>query len=82
MTTPLRTLIRTAAERRFPGRPLAALAGILAPRWQLAPADALTVLSRYLRGGTLSADRVEDLIRETGITLTAPEKIDRPAEEI
>ena len=73
MTTPLRTLIRTAAERRFPGRPLAALADQLAPRWGLAPADALTIISRYLRGGTLSADRAEDLIRETGITLTAPD---------
>ena len=70
--TPLRSLIRAAAERRFPGRPLAAMADILAPRWGLAPADALTVLSRYLRGGTLSADRAEDLIHEAGITLTAP----------
>ena len=32
----------------------------------------MTVLSRYLRGGTLSADRAEDLIHEAGITLTAP----------
>ena len=70
--TPLRSLIRAAAERRFPGRPLAALADQLAPRWGLAPADALTIISRYLRGGTLSADRAEDLIREAGITLTAP----------
>ena len=74
MTTPLRTLIRTAAERRFPGRPLAAMADILAPRWELAPADALQRISNYLRGKPIAGDRVEDLLREAGVSLALPRR--------